>query len=72
MITKEKLESWYEPKEMGIMQTLDELQEEVEVCEFCGGTGEIVVDEQVYPGEPHMASIGTRTCICQVNQHDDE
>lgn len=42
------------------------------VCEFCGGTGEVVVDEAVYPGEPHMAPIGTRPCICQIKEDDGD
>lgn len=52
---------------------LPELPEfEDEVCEFCGGTGEVTVDEQVYPGEPHYAPIGTRKCICQIEEHDGD
>lgn len=46
-------------------------QSEEEVCEECGGTGEIVVTEAVYPGEPHMADVGTRPCICQVKDEDE-
>lgn len=42
------------------------------VCEFCGNTREIVTSEQVYPGEPHMADIGTRVCSCAKDQHDDD
>lgn len=33
-----------------------------QVCALCLGTGEIVTSEQVYPGEPHMADIGTAVC----------
>lgn len=32
------------------------------LCQRCGGTGEVSKMEQVYPGEPHMADIGTETC----------
>lgn len=42
-----------------------------EVCAFCLGTGEIVVDEQVYPGEPHYAPIGTRECICKKIEREE-
>lgn len=42
-----------------------------EVCDECLGTGEVTVDEQVYAGEPHMAPIGTRTCICKLPDEDD-
>jgi RecJ-like exonuclease len=45
--------------------------DEIEVCEHCDGTGEVSVDEQVYPGEPHTASIGTRKCICMLADEDD-
>lgn len=45
---------------------------EDEVCEFCGGTGEVTTMEQVYPGEPHYAPIGTQRCICQIEEHDGD
>lgn len=36
-------------------------------CETCDGTGEVSSMEQVYPGEPHMADIGTQPCPdCQL------
>lgn len=40
------------------------------VCEHCGGEGTVTVDEAVYPGEPHMAPIGTQKCICQIREDD--
>jgi hypothetical protein len=33
-----------------------------EVSETCGGTGEVTTMETVYPGEPHQAPIGTAPC----------
>jgi len=36
-------------------------------CEFCDGTGEVAVTEQVYQNEPHMACTDTKKCICQIN-----
>lgn len=42
------------------------------VCEDCEGTGEVSCDEAVYQGEPHTASVGTRKCICQLNNEDNE
>lgn len=39
-----------------------------DVCEYCGGTGEVSTMEQVYPGEPHMADVGTEKCICQITE----
>lgn len=42
----------------------------VEECEYCEGEGEGVVScmEYVYPGEPHMADIGSEQCMCQCDQ----
>lgn len=42
-----------------------------EVCAECLGTGEVSTSEQVYPGEPHMADIGTRKCRCQLTEESD-
>ena len=36
-----------------------------DVCEHCGGTGEVSCMEAVYPGEAPMAMVGTRKCECQ-------
>lgn len=43
-----------------------------EVCAVCRGEGEITVDEQVYPGEPHMAPTGIRKCECQIRDDGEE
>lgn len=32
-------------------------------CEECGGVGEVNIMESVYPGEPHMAPIGSEKCF---------
>jgi hypothetical protein len=32
------------------------------VCMNCNGDGEVSKTEAVYPGEPHMADIGTEAC----------
>lgn len=47
-------------------------QDEI-VCPECGGTGEIPIQSQVYPGEPHMADLGdTIPCpVCKVREPDD-
>lgn len=43
-----------------------------EECETCGGTGEVGTMEQVYPGEPHMANVGTENCPdCNSSEPDD-
>jgi len=39
-------------------------------CFICKDTGEITIMESVYPGEPHMAPIGTQPCICQIDDDD--
>lgn len=41
-----------------------------EVCAHCLGTGEVSIMDYVYPGEPHMAPIGTKRCICQIKDND--
>ncbi|MFA6158866.1 MAG: hypothetical protein WC763_04590 [Candidatus Paceibacterota bacterium] len=43
-----------------------------DVCEYCLGAGEVTVDERVYPGEPHMAPIGTEKCQCQLNEETED
>lgn len=44
-----------------------------EVCEHCGGEGEVSAMGQVYPGEPHMADIETEPCpFCQGVDEQDE
>lgn len=44
-----------------------------EPCETCGGEGEVSTMEQVYPGEPHMAPIGTAPCPdCNLPEPDYE
>lgn len=48
---------------------------EEEVCELCGGKDgeheEVSSMEAVYPGEPHMADIGSRPCPnYQPNEED--
>lgn len=42
--------------------------EDDEVCDMCGGTGEIAIIERVYTNEPHMAPVGSRPCDCQLNK----
>ncbi len=62
--------SWPE-KEMLNNENRDPNNEE-EICEECGGTGEVDVIEPVYPGEPHMADVGTRPCVCQIKDEDEQ
>ena len=45
--------------------------QEEDVCEYCGGTGEVDVMESVYPNEPHQALVGTQKCICQLHEEDE-
>lgn len=42
----------------------DILEGDEDVCEWCGGTGEVATDED--DGEGHtMRGVGTKKCICQ-------
>lgn len=43
-----------------------------EVCEMCLGEGEVTTMERVYAGEPHVAPIGTRKCICQMRKEVED
>lgn len=53
--------------------TFEDEDEESEVCETCGGTGEVDRMEAVYPGEPHMASIDTQPCPdCSIRNDEDD
>jgi len=58
MATVFKLE--YVGSPAGLMEYLAD-----QICEYCGGTGEIIFMERVYPGEPHEAFIGSKPCECQ-------
>jgi len=47
-------------------------EQEQDVCQTCGGTGEVSVPGYVYPGEPHMADIDTAPCPdCCAHEEDD-
>jgi DnaJ-class molecular chaperone len=47
-------------------------KERQEVCETCGGTGEVSCMESVYAGEPYMASVGIERCPdCNMPDYDD-
>ena len=43
---------------------------EDDVCEHCGGTGEVDCMDFVYSGEPHMAMVGSQKCICQIDEDE--
>ena len=45
------------------------LTDQDNVCEFCGGTGEIDVMEN--DGEGHLEPVGKRACICQAKDDDE-
>lgn len=38
-------------------------------CEMCGGTGEVAEIQEVWAGEPHMADVGVKKCLCQLNDN---
>jgi len=52
---------------------MEQEKNDEEVCETCGGTGEVSAMEAVYPGEPHMADVGTQPCpdCCGGDTEDD-
>ena len=44
-----------------------EQRENPDWCEYCGGTGEVSVDEQ--DGEGHtMRGVGSQKCICRIKE----
>lgn len=45
--------------------------EKEDICPDCDGTGEVDCMETVYPGEPHMAMVGSRKCDCQINEDEE-
>lgn len=66
--TVDRLRSVSEQKKA--LKEKDEVEEE-EVCEHCGGTGEISYD--VSDGEGNMQSgVGTRKCICRIKEPDED
>lgn len=55
---------------MTTLQTSSEIETDIEVCDICGGENgehhEVRTFEPVYPGEPHVADIGTAVCPASV------
>ena len=42
-------------------------------CTYCDGSGEVPAMALVYPGEPHMADVGSADCpVCIVGIPEDE
>lgn len=41
-------------------------------CSICHGEGVVDTMEAVYPGEPHMAPIGSQPCVCVAGDNEDE
>lgn len=60
-----------EPKTVYTCTKCEKECEVDEVCAECLGTGEVTTMEYVYPGEPHMAPIGTKPCLCQIKEPDE-
>ena len=44
--------------------------DEQPVCEYCDGTGE--QDEMESDGEGHEAPTGTRKCLCQLSDDEED
>lgn len=56
---------------------IDQAIEDLEIpyeyeCDICEDTGETTEMETVYAGEPHVAPIGSRTCICRIHEDEDD
>lgn len=64
-----QLKAW-EAKPLTVFGTPPDSDEFDEVCNTCGGTGEVSQMEAVYAGEPHMADVGTAPCPDCNNQED--
>lgn len=46
---------------------------EMDICDMCGGTGEVESMDDVYAGEPHVAPIGMISCPeCRFRNEDDD
>lgn len=54
------------------IEYLIDAKEEEEVCETCGGTGEITTMERVYANEPIEAPIGSAPCPDCSRREDDD
>jgi len=54
--TPEEVQSWFK----------ENVEQHVN-CDVCQDTGEIECMETVYAGEPHQAMVGTRKCLCQID-----
>ncbi len=57
-------------------QAYEDIINELEIpfnfeCDICEDTGEVTTMEKVYNGEPHEAPIGSKTCICRIQEEDD-
>lgn len=42
-----------------------------EECEFCGGEGEVAVDEFDPDSGQYMRGVRTKKCVCQVNENQE-
>lgn len=57
------------------LQNLDgqksEQKSDEEVCDICGGSGEVSCLEEVEYGNPQtMADVGSRKCLCQMDEDE--
>jgi hypothetical protein len=60
-MTQEKLDSWY-------VDRFPKQEKEAYFCNICLDTGEVDCMDYVYPNEPHMANVGTRMCVCRLEE----
>lgn len=52
----------------------EQTTEEETTCPLgiCDGSGEVSCMDTVWPGEPHMADVGTRKCECRLEEEEDD
>lgn len=75
ILTKETLDSWYEPKKVtsGLTEKEEAVVEDVEesVCDICNGTGEV---ETRYRGDDtgyNWVADDVKPCLCQLSDEED-
>jgi hypothetical protein len=46
------------------------IENKVEVCEYCGGTGEVTIDVLDRDSGQYQAGVGTQKCVCKIITKD--
>lgn len=71
MLTKEKLDSWYEPKK-SLTEKEELIAEEVEVCDICGGAGEVPTYYRNDDTGFNWVQDDLKPCLCQLQDNELE